>query len=269
MTWVAWRQQRLETMIGVAFIALLAVLFVPVGLHMSDVFDDDRIGACLAAAGGGCDATIARFEDRFAAISDATGYFALIPVVIAIVFAAPLVLELERGTYLLAWTQSISRRRWTATKLTMSLGGAALCATLFAVLMTWWRRPIDEINGRIEPTTFQLEGIAPIAYSVFAAALIVVFGVLARRTIVAIVLATVTFLVARAVVESGIRPHFQAPVHAASPPADSAWVLDRAAGTFHPTSRFWTFQLIEAGLFLAASAAVIAIAVLVLRRRLA
>jgi hypothetical protein len=77
------------------------------------------------------------------------------------------------------------------------------------------------------------------------------------------------FLVVRALVESGLRPHYLTPVHAAGAPPDSAWVIDRAAGTFQPTSRFWTFRLIEAGIFLAAGAFLVAAAVTIIRRRLA
>lgn len=91
------------------------------------------------------------FDARCSTIIGVTGWFAFLPVVIAVIFAAPFVLELERGTYRLAWTQSITRRRWLAAKLTIALGGAGLAAAITAALLTWWRRPI-------EPGAFQLEG---------------------------------------------------------------------------------------------------------------
>ena len=137
-----------------------------------------------------------------------TGWFALLPVVIAVIFAAPFALELERGTYRLAWTQSITRRRWLAAKLTVALGGAGVAAASTALLLTWWRRPLDNFHGRVEPGAFQLEGIAPIAYAVFAAALIIALGTILRRTIAAIAIGIVAFLAVRVVIESLVRPHF-------------------------------------------------------------
>ena len=256
MTWVAWRQQRAEVVLGALFLAVLAALFIPTGLHMSGAYETDGAAACVTAPGGSCAALLDAFDARFSTIIGVTGWFAFLPVVIAVIFAAPFVLELERGTYRLAWTQSITRRRWLASKLTIALGGAAASAAITALLLTWWRRPLDNFHGRIEPGAFQLEGIAPIAYAVFAAALIIALGTVLRRTIAAIAIGVVAFLVVRVVIESLVRPHFASTLQAeAGMNLDTAWVVD--GRMYHPSTRFWEFQLIETGIYLALTLALL------------
>ena len=44
--WVAWRQQRTETLIAVVVLALLAALLVPTGLEMASRYDHDGLSAC-------------------------------------------------------------------------------------------------------------------------------------------------------------------------------------------------------------------------------
>ena len=118
MIWVAWRQQRTETLIAVAVLALLAALFVPTGLEMASRYDDDGLAACSAATGDdGCRQAIQAFTARFDSLMGLLPWLNLLPGVIGVALAAPLLLELESGTYRLAWTQSVTRRRWLAVKL--------------------------------------------------------------------------------------------------------------------------------------------------------
>ena len=48
MIWVAWRQQRSETLMAIVVLALLAALFVPTGLEMASRYDRDGLAALLA-----------------------------------------------------------------------------------------------------------------------------------------------------------------------------------------------------------------------------
>jgi hypothetical protein len=249
MTWVAWRQQRAEVVLGAILLAVLAALFVPTGMRMADAYATDGASRCVAAPAAGCAELLDAFDGRFSTIIGVTGWFALLPVVIAVVFAAPFALELERGTYRLAWTQSLIRRRWLAAKLLIALGGAGISAAVIALLLTWWRQPLDHFHGRIEPGAFQVEGIAPIAYAIFAAALIIALGTILRRTIAAIAIGIVAFLVTRVVIETFVRPHFASPLQAQQGTnLDTAWVVD--GRNYHPSSRFWEFQGIETGIYL-------------------
>ncbi len=258
MTWVAWRQQRAEVLLGAAVLALLVALFLPTGLHMSDAFHNDGAAACSTTGAAGCAQLLDDFDDRFATIIGVTDWFALLPMLIAVIFAAPFALELERGAYRLAWTQSITRRRWLATKLALALGGAGACSAGTALLLTWWRRPLDNFHGRIEPGAFQVEGIAPIAYTIFAAALIIALGAVLRRTVGAIAIGLVAFLVVRILIESQARPHFAA-AHEAQDGMnlDTAWVLH--GQTYQPSSRFWDFQGIETSIYLVLTLSLLAL----------
>jgi hypothetical protein len=249
MTWVAWRQQRAEVLLGAAVLAVLVALFLPTGLHMSAAYHQDGAAACTVTGAAGCAHLLDAFDDRFATTIGVTGWFAFLPMVIAVIFAAPFALELERGAYRLAWTQSITRRRWLAVKLAFALVGAGACSAGTALLLTWWRRPLDQFHGRIEPGAFQVEGIAPIAYTVFAAALIIALGAVLRRTIPALAIGLVAFLVVRVTIESEVRPHFASPHQAPNGMnLDTAWVLH--GQTYQPSSRFWDFQGIETIIYL-------------------
>jgi len=266
MNWVAWRQQRAEVVLGAVVLAVLAALFIPTGLHMSGAYRADGAAACVASSGSGCPQLLDAFDERFSAMLGVTDWFAFLPVLIAVIFAAPFVLELERGTYRLAWTQSITRRRWLAAKLTVALGGAAVAAAGTALLLTWWRRPLDHFHGRIEPGAFQLEGIAPIAYALFATALIIALGTILRRTVPAIALGIVAFLTVRVTIESSVRPHFASalPVRDGMN-LDTAWVL--GGRMYQPSSRFWAFQGIETAIYLALTLALLALVARWIERR--
>jgi len=110
-----------------------------------------------------------------------------------------LLLEFERGTFRLAWTQSLTRGRWLTARLGL-IGIAALSAALLlTLLMTWWREPLDHVGARM-PDGFDFEGLVPSAYTLFAAALMIAIGVVLRRTAASIGLGFVAFFVARIVI---------------------------------------------------------------------
>jgi hypothetical protein len=277
MTWLAWRQQRTELLIAAGFLGLLLLIFIPTGIQMGNRFENDGIDACLAAPTAECAVTMDAFEDSFAAISGVTTWFGLVPILVGVLFAAPLVLELERGTYRLAWTQSISRERWIVTKLLVIAGSALLFSLAITLLLSWWQGPLDRIYGRIDPGTFQLEGTAPLAYGLFAAALTVALGSWLRRTVAAIGLGVVLFLVVRIGIETWLRPHYQAALETTGDrsmePVRTGWILSDTvtAGTtvttFQPDSRFWSFQGIETAIFLLLSIILFGLAFVSIRNR--
>ncbi len=46
MTWVAWRQQRAETLIAIAILVALAALLIPTGIEMANAYHHDGLGSC-------------------------------------------------------------------------------------------------------------------------------------------------------------------------------------------------------------------------------
>ena len=81
--------------------------------------------------------------------------------------------------------------------------------------MTWWRRPLDATSSRLTDG-FELEGLVPSAYTLFAAALVIAIGVVLRRTAAAIGLSLVAFLVARIAIAAWARPNYQDPLRETS-----------------------------------------------------
>jgi hypothetical protein len=194
--WLAWRQQRTETLIAALLLALVAALIVPTGLHMASVYDDDGIAACVSDPTDACRQTLDAFSSRWDTLMSFVGWLNLVPVLVGALLAAPLVLEFERGTFRLAWTQSVSRDRWLATRIAVVVAASLATGLFFALLMTWWRGPLDDVNNRFSDA-FDLEGVVPLAYTLFAAALVLGLGVALRRAAAAIGLAFSLFLAVR------------------------------------------------------------------------
>ncbi len=217
MIWVAWRQQRAETLIAVAFLALLAALFVPTGLEMASRYDSDGLAACTTAAtDDGCRQAIQAFTARFGSLMNLLPWLNLLPGVIGVALAAPLLLELESGTYRLAWTQSITRRRWLAVKLGMTTLAAVLAALAVTALVTWWRTPHDQLFGRME-NVFDFEGTVGIGYVLFALGLPLAVGAVWRRIVPALIVGFAGYMVARIFVQNWLRERFETPLTATWP----------------------------------------------------
>ncbi|HYI15160.1 MAG TPA: hypothetical protein VEX37_07195 [Thermomicrobiales bacterium] len=246
----------------------MAALFIPTGLRMRDDYRERQLDACLTAPSAQCDLAIDQFEETFATVIGLTDWFAVLPILFGTLIAAPFVLELERRSYRLAWTQSITRQRWTVIKLGTIVVGALVSSALLALLLSWWRTPLASIHGRLEPGAFQIEGIALAIYGLFSAALVVAFGTVLRRTVPTIVIAAVVFIAIRVVIETWLRPYYQAAKtgdeSTLSTILQTAWLLQQQTnidGTviidYHPDDRFWRFQLIESAIFLAISTVLI------------
>jgi ABC-type transport system involved in multi-copper enzyme maturation permease subunit len=243
--WVSWRRQRTETLIAAAILALLAGLLVPTGIEMAHAYHRDGLSACLGQnASETCGNAIESFTSRFQSVANLTGWFTLLPGLIGVLLAAPFVLELENGTYRLAWTQSITRRRWIATKLGTMVAAALLAAIAMTLLITWWRTPLVHLNGRMENSVFDFEGTVALGYVLFALGLALAVGVVWRRTVPALIVAFTGYVASRIFVDSWLRRRFESPLTAtwrefvggaaghrrgSAPPADlnHAWVLNQ------------------------------------------
>jgi ABC-type transport system involved in multi-copper enzyme maturation permease subunit len=243
--WVAWRRQRTETLIAAAVLALLAALLIPTGIEMANAYHHDGLSACLGAnASGSCDEAIRSFTSRFESLDNFTSLFTFFPGLVGVLLAASFVLELESGTYRLAWTQSISRRRWIAAKLGGIVAAGLLTATAMTLLVTWWRIPFVHLNGRLENSVFDFEGTVALGYVLFALGLALAIGVVWRRTVPALIIAFMGYVAARVFVDTWLRRRYEAPLsatwrefipgtgrhpHGGSPPAglNHAWVLEQ------------------------------------------
>jgi hypothetical protein len=209
MTWLAWRQFRTSAVVAGVALALMAVLLAVTthGAH------------ALSCAAGGCPAPDGKLwrlsHDHLLQILSTL--LVGLPAIVAVFWGAPLVArELETGTYRLAWTQSVTRSRWLATKLALvGLAAAVVCGLLSAMLGWWSSAAVN--RGRLAPDMFAERGIAPIGYAVFALALAVAAGVLLRRTLPAMAVALVGFTGVRMVMQYFVRAHLLPASHLTYP----------------------------------------------------
>jgi hypothetical protein len=134
------------------------------------------------------------------------------PVLFGMFFGAPLIArEMDGGTYRLAWTQGVTRPRWVGTKLFVVVGSALVGAASLAYLVTWWSRPlVAQAASRFHPGIFDLRGVVPIAYAIFAVMLGVAIGSLIKKTLPAVGITLVGFAGVRILIELYVRPHYLA-----------------------------------------------------------
>jgi hypothetical protein len=237
--WVTWRQHRGELIAVAAILGVIAVFVVVTGVLMRD-FEGGL--ACLQAnPPAGCNGTVGDFQRQFGGLEGLVGWFNLIPAVVGIFVGAPLVArEIERGTFRIAWTQSVTRTRWAVVKLAALVLLAIATAAIMGALMTWWRQPWDQIGSRFKPEGFDFEGLMPFVYFLFALSLGVVSGTLLRRTVPAMVVTLVLFMVIRLPIEDAVRAHYAPPLTASvsaaqgsSNPALGGWTIDRGTVDSH------------------------------------
>jgi hypothetical protein len=298
MIWVTWRQQRTETLIAAVILALIVGLLVPTGITMAHAYHHDGLAACLAASPSfSCNQAIGGFQLRFGPLYNLLNFFTLIPGLIGVLLAAPFILELEQGTYRLAWTQSITRRRWIAIKLAVPIAAALLIAAALILLMTWWRAPFVHLNGRMGNGDYDSEGTVVFGYTLFALGLALAIGVIWRRAVAAVTVGFVGYFIARIFVDTWLRNRLVAPVKAtwkgaAAQPANlnHANIISQTGGgpsisipqgsgplgthahvsigfgpsimhaVYQPASDFWRLQGYETGLFTGAALILIAFA---------
>jgi hypothetical protein len=330
MTWVIWRQYRVTAAIAGALLAAFAVLFLITGLQ-----DAARWHAALASC-----TRNATCGDLGQIVSLTTGpvdgpVYTLtiltlaVPLLFGMFWGSPAVArERETGTVQFAWTQSVTRRRWLSVKTGWLLLAAAVFGGAVAGIVSWWCAPLNALKqNQFTPGYFDLQGIAPIGYAVFAVALGIAAGTLIGRSLPALAVTAGAFLAVRLVITYWVRVHFMPAVTTiysvtqnfpgrgaswplatgvvlpggqlttnliASPmtleqqnPGAPAWPAScqqiqgqmnstlaclarlgyRSFTTYQPGYRFWPFQFIEAGIFAALAAVLIAVTFFVVRRR--
>src|SRR6516162_4328607 len=228
MTWLVWRQHRLQFCLGAALLAAFAVLIVITGVQAADQYHAAQ-AAC--AANHGCQNPGGLFLG-----SRVVGFLVIstlgAPALVGLFWGAPLLAaEFEAGTTQFAWMQSVTRRHWLAVKVGWMVLAAAVWGVVISALVTWWEGPnnaqqLDAFNtGR-----FDIMGIVPVAYSLFALALGIAAGALLRRVLPAMAVTLAGFIVVRAVVAFWLRHHYLSPVT----------VYHSVIRSFTPPGSYWT-----------------------------
>jgi hypothetical protein len=286
MTWVAWRQQRLQILLSLGIIAGLAAVMTFVRIDAQSITDeqllDDRYGTYL-------------------------NYLRLVllalPVLLGMFAGAPLFgREIEHGTHVFGLTQSIGRTRWWATKILVAGLPVVAGATLLGLLNAWASVPLQPVmfGGRLVTPTFEIQGLTLGAYTALAFTLSATFGLLVRNTLAAMVITVIAYVPMVGLVGNVLRPSYATPITSTNDKMPAgAWIVEssyvdaagnrvpfspagcdtsitecmRAQGVvrevgFQPDERFWSFQAVEAGLFVALAALVVGVGAWALHNRL-
>jgi ABC-2 family transporter protein len=204
MTWLTWRQFRVQAATLYAAVAACAVVLAVTGPRLP------RAGAVFDLLTPG---------DRRLYFTGLT-VLAVTPALIGAFLGAPMVArELETGTHRLAWSQSVTRGRWLATKLGLTGPAVAAAVGALTLAVTWWAVPLDgatsstrgALPARLSPVPFAMRGIAPVGYAVFALVLGVALGMVLRRSLVAMAVTLAVFTFVQIAMPLWVRPHLMTP----------------------------------------------------------
>jgi ABC-type transport system involved in multi-copper enzyme maturation permease subunit len=326
MTWVIWRQYRATAAIAGAILAAFAVLFLVTGLQDAARWHTALVDCARNDTCGNLAQTVSLGRGLPYALTILT---LAVPVLFGMFWGSPAVArERETGTVQYAWTQSVTRWRWLSVKVSWLLLAAAIFGGAVAGIVTWWYAPLNALNqNQFAQGNFDIQGIVPIGYAVFAVALGIAAGALIGRSLPALAVTAGLFLALRLLITFWVRVHympavttiysvtrnfaakgatwslsqgtilpggqfttnlsvgpghifegFNGPGVPAACQAQAAASINstltclarlgyRSFTTYQPGYRFWPFQFIETGIFVALAAALIAVTFLIVRRR--
>jgi ABC-type transport system involved in multi-copper enzyme maturation permease subunit len=254
MTWVIWRQYRVSGAIAGAILAAFAVLFLITGLQ-----DATRWHAALAScAKNGTCGNLSQTVSLTTGPVDGVVYTLTVltlavPLLFGMFWGSPAVArERETGTVQFAWTQSVTRRRWLSAKTGWLLLAGAVFGGAVAGIVTWWYAPLNALRqDQFAQGNFDLQGIVPIGYAVFAVALGIAAGTLIGRSLPALAVTAGVFLAVRLAVTYWVRVHFMPAVttiHSVTQsftPKGASWQL--AQGVVLPGGQLTTSLIANPG----------------------
>ncbi|SFR28465.1 ABC-2 family transporter protein [Lentzea waywayandensis] len=229
MTWIVWRQQRpvFITLVAGLVVAVAAILLLR-AVMVADLTAGnllDCVGKGLEACGPAANDFQTTWFDRLH-LAEATVLAA--PVLIGVFVGAPLFArEFEQGTHALAFTQSVSRTRWMATKFVVAALPALVVVLVYQLVVHSWLDAAGQLGplstGPFYFTTFEAQGVSPVAYTLFAYTLGMFAGAVFKRTLVAMTLTLGLFVAVRAVL-TGVREHLITPTRVLSDDLDARTV---------------------------------------------
>jgi hypothetical protein len=202
MTWLIWRQHRAQMALMLGLLAVFAVPVVITGRNLADAFN--------ACQNNSCGDLFMHYD----AIMTTVNLTVAAPLIFGIFWGVSVIgRELETGTATLAWSQSVARRHWVRVKLLWLFGTTLAASSALAGLVTWWSNPRNALQeSRFAGLPFDLEGLSPVGFSLFSAALGLAAGVAWRRVLPAVATTIAGYVGVRMIVELVFRPHYMSPV---------------------------------------------------------
>ncbi|MEU0785744.1 ABC transporter [Streptomyces sp. NPDC006173] len=189
LNWLIWRQHRAGFWTLIAATAATVAVLV---LQRAEMMDHLTAHGWPGAAPGKWIEGV--HPIRFQLVSYGLGF---IPIVLGVFLGAPLLAgDLESGTAKLVASQSVTARRWLATKLGTAALVVVVCTTALSIAFGRWWGPVKQeptVLGWSEGSAFDNTGPVPVALALFTVMSGVAIGMLLRRTLISMV---VTFAVA-------------------------------------------------------------------------
>jgi ABC-2 family transporter len=288
MIWVAWRQQRLLTLISLGLVAVVAIGMAALWIDVSSVLPADS------------NVLSKQYSD---AINYSGMLMLALPLLLGMFAGAPVFArELEQGTHVFGLTQSIGRTRWWATKLLVAGLPVIIAMTLLGLLNAKALGPLSVVmTSRMQLPMFESQGVVVGAYTALAFAIGTTAGLLVRSTLAAMAITIGGYLAMLIVIPNAARPHYATPVYSptGTVPGPGVWrteigyldvrgnAVDFSGGDcglkslqecmaeqgvvgqfvrYHPVDRFWSFQFIEAGIFVGVAAVLLGLGAWAVRR---
>ncbi|MBN6055329.1 hypothetical protein JYK22_25560, partial [Nonomuraea sp. RK-328] len=187
--WLTWRQHRAQILLTGGLLAALGLLLLGSAVEARLYVADHAPPGCPGRAAA-CWDVAAALSDRYDAVYTVFGWIPLLaPALVGVFWGAPLLgREYERGTQKLAWTQAVSVRRWMAVKLGLLGGLVAAGGLLLSAMVALWRPVLQREDWFSNIGVFNMVGVAPAAWWLYAFAMGVAGGALFRRTLPAMAL---------------------------------------------------------------------------------
>lgn len=231
MIWLTWRLQRAELiLLGLILVGLGGLLLETHAdvVAISNPLPAAECPTLLIGTEGVCPIETSRL---YQLINQGLPWLNFLPLIAAVLLALPIVSELENGSYRLAWTQGITRRHWTQIKFGILLLCGVAFAAIFAAAFNWWSSPEDALRGRFSDDAYDFRGILPVGHTLFAIGLMMAAGVLLKRPIPALVIASVVYVGVRIPFMIWMRPRLVSPViqplsERRADEARNVWLID-------------------------------------------
>jgi hypothetical protein len=296
MNFLVWRLHRNQAYFAAGALAVLTLLLLITGVTMAH---DYHVALTECSATRSCSDLAGQLFRGDGAIMDLVNLTLVVPLLFGLFWGAPMIAkEFEDGTQNLAWTQGVTRRHWFRANVMWVLLASIVWGAAMAALVSWWRFPENALDSRFG--AFDIQGIVPVAYALFAVTLGIAVGSVFKRVLPSLATTLGIFVVVRIAIGVYLRPHFMTPMSKLFPFVGSkggappgSWIVsssivgpggrdfgdrfslndlpaacqvspagkgDRGACmqahgfhqlvTFQPASRFWSFQGIEASIFI-------------------
>lgn len=235
MIWVAWRQQRVQILVSVGLVALVAAVLVIVRFAVMSVLAARGLAGCWQTAEGCRAPGLYEAQSQFGSVHFIyeLGGLAL-PALLGLFIGAPMFArEIEQGTHIFSLTQSVSRTRWWTTKALVGGLPVVVAMTGLGVLAGWAREPMFWLSDRLTTPRFEVEGPTLGAYTLLAVALGAALGLWLRNSLAAMAVTLALYFAVVAGFATTARIHYAPPVQhlqafTSTPtyPTDIGWHID-------------------------------------------